>query len=299
MPVNPYFTNGINSEQELYEDLVIESIQIYGIDVYYLPREIVEKNRILNDEVISKFGEAYQIEVYIKDVDGFGGEDLLSRFGLSIKDECTFIVAKRRWQELVQTPRNIIDQPMPHEGDLIYLPLCKGLFEIRFVEDEEPFYQLQHLSVFELRCELFTYENQKIETGLEDIDKASKHHTYIVNAFVELTNDTEFVEDEEITLSLGDNSFGAKLMNISETEDGILYTFSHFNYPNNKFIPVSAGTVITSQSTDANGIITEVIDLNDSRYNEYTNDPFGTNDEFQQKLPELIDWSENNPFGDL
>lgn len=299
MPTNPYFAHGTENERKLYEDLIIESIQMYGLDVYYLPREIVEKNEILNDEVLSQFGEAYQIEMYIKDVDGFGGEDLLSRFGLSIKDECTFIVAKRRWQELVQTPRNILDQKMPHEGDLVYLPLMKGLFEIRFVEDQEPFFQLGEGFVFELRCELFTYENQKIQTGIDDIDKIPNKHAYIHNAFVELTSGyANFVEEDIVTFIHGNNSFSAQILDIVTTNDGELYRFSHFNYPNKKFIPISAGMEISSES-GAEGIITEVIDLNDPRYREYTNDPFGDNDQFQKKLPDLIDWSENNPFGDL
>lgn len=297
MPVNPYFTNGTWSEQRLHEDLIIEAIQIHGLDVYYLPRTIIEKEKILNDEVLSKFKDAYEIEMYVKDADGFGGEDLLSRFGLTIKDEITFVVAKRRWEDLVKYPHNLLESKMPHEGDLIYFPLSKSLFEIRFVEDEAQFYPLKNLPIFELRCEAFTYENQRIETGLEDIDKIPNKHASIINALV-TTTEGEFNIGDNITFTSGSNDFFGRIANIQTTDYGELYSFANISYPNRTFIPILAGTIISSENNDI-GVLTEVIRLDDPRYREYTTEPTGDNEQFQRKLPDVIDWSENNPFGDL
>ena len=301
MPVNPYFENGTASEQQLHEDLIIEAIQIHGLDVYYLPRKIVEKEKILNDEVLSKFKDAYEIEMYVKDVDGFGGQDLLSRFGLTIKDEITFVVAKRRWQELVQIPHNILDQRMPHEGDLLYFPLSKGLFEIRFVEDEAQFYPLKNLPIFELRCEAFTYENQKIETGFEDIDSIPKRHAGIVNVLIDTIDgySLDLQVNEDIDIITPETMFSGRILNIRETPYGVLASISNLVYPEGKIIPLAGGFILAGSMSGSQAIITEVIRLDDSRYREYTNDPFGKNDQFEQKYPDLIDFSENNPFGEL
>lgn len=300
MPLNPYFARGVASERSLHEELIIESIQQYGLDVFYLPRKIVEKENILNDEVLSKFKDAYEIEMYVKDAEGFGGEDLLSRFGLTIKDEITFVVAKKRWQELVQAPRNIIDQRMPHEGDVLYFPPSKCLFEIRFVEDEAQFYPLGHLPIFELRCEAFTYENQRIETGIDAIDQIPQKHSAIMNALVtRIESYTDYELNENVEISTGNVVFSAKILNIRETDYGQMISFSNFAYPNRQFVPLSAGMVVSGEVSGTTGVITEVIRLDDPRYREFTNNPFSDNDQFQQKLPDLIDFSEDNPFGDL
>ena len=172
MPINPHFnhSNPCNVDAILYEDLIIESIQIKGFDVYYIPRSIIEEDTILNEEIESKFTSAYSIEVYLTDQDGFGDGDLLSKFGLQVKDQATFQFAKRRWTELIQSNINDIVQDRPYEGDLLYDPISKKLFEIRYVEDEVPFYQLANLPVYEIQCELFVYEGQDIDTGVEEID---------------------------------------------------------------------------------------------------------------------------------
>ena len=155
-------------EQTLIEDLVIESIRIYGIDVWYLPRTLVAKDDLLNEDDLSAFNEAYLVEMYIKSVDGFEGEgDFLSKFGLQIRDSVTMTIAQRVYELEVGLNTEI---NRPREGDLIYLPLNRKFFEIQHVEHEAIFYQLGSLQTYDLRAELFEYSGEKFATGQDFLD---------------------------------------------------------------------------------------------------------------------------------
>jgi len=157
MATNPFFTQGTRNEQLLYEDIVLEALKIYGQDVYYLPRTLINENKILAEDIPSQFGSAHKIEMYIENTEGFDGEgDLFTKFGVEIRDAATFIVSRRRWTSAVGRHDNL-SNVRPFEGDLIYLPLTNKLFEIMHVEHEQPFYQLSNLSVYKLRAELFEY----------------------------------------------------------------------------------------------------------------------------------------------
>ena len=155
MATNQYFKQKVRSEQQLFEDLVIESLQMFGQDVYYLPREIVNKDKIFLDDVPSRFSDAYKVEMYIENTEGFEGEgDLFTKFGVELRDQATFIVSRKRWVQLVGKRLEVANF-RPREGDLIYLPMSESMFEIRRVETETPFYQLKDLPTFRLQCELF------------------------------------------------------------------------------------------------------------------------------------------------
>jgi len=167
---NPYISQKVRSEQNLYEDLVIESLQFYGQDVYYLPREIINKDRIFVDDIPSRFTDAYKIEMYIENIEGFDGEgDLFTKFGVELRDQASFVVARRRWKQLIGARLEEADF-RPREGDLIYLPLSNSIFEIRKVETETPFYQLSQLPTFRMQCELFEYSDEDFDTDIEEID---------------------------------------------------------------------------------------------------------------------------------
>jgi hypothetical protein len=168
--VNHYFNNYNNSmEQILIEDLVIESIRIYGIECYYMPRTLVNEDTLFGDDTMSTFDDAYPLEMYVKNVDGFDGDgDFLSKFGLEIRDEVTLTVAQRRFTEEVDTDTK--DAGRPVEGDLIFLPLNNKLYEVKFVEHEAIFYQMGSLQTYDLRCELFEYSHQQINTDIPEID---------------------------------------------------------------------------------------------------------------------------------
>ena len=170
MPRNVYFSQGNTAEKRLHEDLTIEALKIYGHDVFYIPRTIVNTNAVFNEDALSKFGSAYQVEMYVENTDGFEGDgQLLSKFGVEVRDQVNLIMAQRRWEQLVgrfQTPV----ETRPQEGDLIYFPLVQGLFELKYVEDDNPFYQLNNLPYFRLTCELFEYGDEAIDTGIAAVD---------------------------------------------------------------------------------------------------------------------------------
>ena len=165
-----YFFNnyGASQEQYLIEDLIIESIKMYGQDVYYINRTLGAEDRILREDDLPTFDAAYQMEMYIKNIDGFEGDgDFLSKFGLEIRDEITFTLARRIFEQEVtlnETKNN------PYVGDLIYFPLNNKIFEIKFVEHESIFYQMGALQVYDIRCDLFEYSGEKFSTGITDID---------------------------------------------------------------------------------------------------------------------------------
>ena len=177
MPVNHYFQsgNGIgnDAEKRLHEDLIIEGLKIYGQDCFYLPRTLVNKDLVLGEDTLSKFDQSYMLEMYIETTEGFAGEqELVSKFGLEIRDDTTFVIAKRRWQNQVDNQAVQIVDGRPNEGDLIYVPLMNSFFEIQFVEDQEPFFQLGNLPVYKLRCTRWEYSSEKLNTGRPGIDIA-------------------------------------------------------------------------------------------------------------------------------
>jgi len=161
-----FFTHGTRNEQFLLQNLVEEHLKIFGMDVLYCPREIIQKDGVFNEEVIGEFNDSYLIEAYMENFDGFqGGGDLLTKFGVAQTDEITMIISQQRFSDLI-SQFLLIDSDYqaperPQEGDLIYLPLTSNYFEIKFVEHEEPFYQLGKGYVYKLKAELFEYSDEK------------------------------------------------------------------------------------------------------------------------------------------
>ena len=172
--VNHHFNNFTNSmEQNLVEDLIIESIRIYGIECLYIPRTLVKEDLLFGEDVLSKFSTAYPIEMYVKSVDGFEGDGtFLSKFGLEIRDQMILTMARRRFVEevYVDGTDTVGTTDRPNEGDLIYFPLNNKLFEIKFVEHEAIFYQMGSLQTYDITCELFEYSHERLDTGIAAID---------------------------------------------------------------------------------------------------------------------------------
>ncbi len=186
MALNPFFLQGSPSEQRLVQELINEQLKIYGIEVIYIPRKFVRKETILKEISSSKFDDNYAIEAYVNSYDGYTGQgDLLSKFGVSLKDEVSLIVSRERFEDFIapfmesDNDSEIELWSRPREGDLVYFPLGQRLFEVKFVEHEQPFYQLGKLYVYELRCELFEYEDEVIETTIEEIDTQVQEEGYI------------------------------------------------------------------------------------------------------------------------
>ena len=171
MATNPYFKSYDSKlEQRLINDLTIETIKAMGRDVVYIPRDYLIIDNLFGEDPESKFTQGYPIEMYMLDTDKFqGNRDIIAKFGIQITDRTTLSVSRTRFENEITSHRNEIKRP--REGDLIYFPLSGSLFEINFVEDEAPFYQLGGLTTYTLNVELFTYEGENIDTGITDIDK--------------------------------------------------------------------------------------------------------------------------------
>lgn len=288
MATNHYFSQKVRSEQDLYEDIIIESLKIYGQDVYYLPRDIVNEDRILGDDVPSRFNSSYKIEMYIENVEGFDGEgDLFTKFGVEIRDQATFIVSRKRWANSVARYDNELSSVRPLEGDLIYLPLSNKLFQIMQVEHEQPFYQLSNLPTYKLRTELFEYNDEDLDTGIDAIDVIERAHAYeylltldsasngfIIGETATQTFSTGVTMQGEISKwSDSDNILG--LIHVGAS-DGLYHTFT-------------TNTQITSLTSVAT--VTLVTEDNQISSNEQNTDFDTIGDGF-------LDFTESNPFGD-
>jgi hypothetical protein len=195
MATNFYFQSGIpggqSSEQILMEDIIIECLKIYGFDTYYIPRQAVNEDTILGEDTLNKYSSAYPLEMYMQNVTGFEGDgDLMSKFGVEIRDTATFIVARRRWDEVIARSGDAVLTTRPAEGDIIYFPLTKAFFEIKFVESTDPFFQVGKLYVYKLQCELMQYSSEIFNTGISDIDGATAEKSADINAFNLLLEDS-------------------------------------------------------------------------------------------------------------
>ena len=184
--LNPFFLQGSQSEQRLVQELINEQLRMYGVDVTYIPRKIVNRDTILNEVETSKFDDNYTVEAYVNTYEGHSGAgDILTKFGMSLRDELTITISKERFDDFIamflegESDDEIIVSGRPREGDLIYFPLGQRLFEVKFVEHEDPFYQLGKNYVYQLKCELFEYEDEVIDTSIDEIDTQVQDEGYI------------------------------------------------------------------------------------------------------------------------
>ncbi|MBF83844.1 MAG: hypothetical protein CL489_05140 [Acidobacteria bacterium] len=289
MATNPYFNHfSSQADQGLIEDLFIESIKMYGQDMYYISRSLVNEDTLMGDDSYSEFNDARMIEIYIKDVDGFSGEtDVISKFGLEIHDEITFTVAVRRFRELGLT----VDgrDTIPKEGDLIFFPMVGGLFQIITVADQpygDIFYQTGALQGFDMKCVLFEYTDQKFNTGIEEIDKLERIHSYTVDFTMGAGSGT-YVVDEAVYQGTDYASSAYKaevakwdagtkvlrLMNLTKNFDGTQNIIG---------VSSEASYAITSFDMQASATDTQA-----------------SNVEIEAAADAIIDFTEGNPFGSL
>ena len=311
MPRNVYFSQAVQSEQHLYEDLIIESLRIFGQDAYYLPRTIINRDDIFGEDSSSKFDDAYMIEAYIENSEGFEGEgDLYSKFGLEIRDEANFIISRRQWQKFIGTHYSNDSYPKPDEGDLIYLPLSNSFFEIKFVEEEQPFYQLSNLPVYKLSCALFEYSDEDIETGVTSIDITQVKNAYQVTLSAAVTAGNHFSIGETITqtVATGITVFG-EVQTVTKTSDTqATITVSNVGTKDT----TNAATATDSfrdflKSSSATGFSTNLVGsetgftcvlTNVLLGQSFPDDGQSKNIQIEQEADNFIDFSETNPFGD-
>ena len=281
MATNIYFQNSI-TDQNLLNEINREVIQQAGIDVMYIPRTLVKEDLVLGEDVLSQFNTAYEIEMYVKSSDNFGGpDDAISRFGLDISDELILVVHAESFKFAT-------NNTTPLEGDLIYFPLSKGLFEIKFVEDEQPFYQIGKNYVFELTCEVFQYGEEKIDTGT-DADKVERENAYAVDLLLTAGGTGTYIIDEEVYQ-------GANLAAATSKAIVVSWVVSTRTLRiNNISGTFATGTNITGNDSSAVWSLTSYDDQ------LLPTTPYADNKIFETDGDDILDFSESDPFseGDL
>jgi len=283
---NTYFSLGTQSEKNLYEDLIIEQLKIYGQDTYYLPREEITRDDVLGNST-DKFTDAYAIEMYVEDVNGFAGQgDLVGKFGLDMRDEVTLVVARRTFEILVDNTSNTLSINRPREGDIVWLSRFKKFFQVDFVEDEDPMYQINDLPIFKLKCSTWDYASESVETGVSDIDDR-------------LDTVTRDLLENQITLESGTTSSGALLSeNITGDVEAVLteageYLVDEVNGDNILYEDdpeyveyiLLEDAITTNLTTDTDGSANIAFDTAAGL------DDFDSNND-------IFDFTEKNPFGD-
>ena len=304
MPTSVYFGNGTRSEQTLYEDIVVESLKVYGQDMTYLPRAIT-KDRILNDVSTSSFYDAYTIEMYIENTNGFEGDQtLMSKFGLEIRDQATFVVARRSWEKFVGLYNNAINSIRPLEGDLLYYPPTNSFFEIKFVEHQQPFYQLKNLPTYKLQCELFEYSDEIFDTGNPLIDAAQTYNAQsTVMKIVSGIGATELVIGETVVQGLSGGVFIfaeiTNLQSVQDEPDSRLVWVSNLTTSDKEFHEMQSGIRIVGQSSLSSWLVDIIYDMGDADVDfTFPQNEFAQNRDFEIEGDDVIDFSETNPFGD-
>ena len=322
MATNSYFQQGYAGEQELLQDLVTEAIQHYGQDCFYLPRTIIEEDTFLGETIESLFETAVPIEMYPEQFDSFDGEgNLFSKFGIEIRDQFELSVSKERWVDDVFVQTN---HERPYEGSLVYFPLSKSLFEIRFVEHEKPFYQLNSFPKYTLRLELFEYSGEAFNTGIEEIDQIEYRNGSggITLVAIEYSSDPlegspiegSPIEGSPITASTDiedligeffiDQSTGhkTKLYSAVTSEDDSPITFGlSFGQYQGGITTDSILIHDASPSLLSLKVISVVgIDSDDATDTSFIpNDPNTDNVTIEQEADQIIDFTEENPFGEF
>ena len=300
MAKNIYFPEKVRSEHELYENLVIESLKIYGNEVYYLPRDLVNEDTIFGDDPVSSFNSSYKIEMYIDNIEGFDGEgDLFTRFGVEIRDEATFVVSRRRWSQIIERYDNDITGERPREGDLIYFPLTNKLFQINHVEHEQPFYQIGNINTYKMRCQLFEYTGEDLDTGIDGIDEVQNDYSYTYL----VTTDSSSVQDPtgknwQALQTLSDGTIvSGEVLAYSDSDN--IWHIGNVGADDGKYHSFTTGTLVLRSGRvdqlgdyiDSSFTITSVAEENNVSQNEQ-------NDDFSDFSDDFLDFSESNPFGE-
>ena len=306
MAVNPYFKKDYSGQQDIVEELTIEIIKTMGRDMIYIPRNILETDLLFGEGNIVNYNTGIPLEMYIDSVSGFDGQgDIASKFGIEIKDNIMLTLSKKRFKQEVQT--RFVDITRPREGDLIYFPLAKAIFEINFVEHENPFYQFGKLFSYKLTCELFTYNQEEVQTGNTDIDAVVSDNQQYVSVLT-----INPIAGQTLSLLVGEVVYQV------DGVTGTAATLSNATWTGMVGLPGSTGTayVRNSQGTLKTSATLQTIHGDTSNLifyvsnssvgntlmiiNKTDNSLLGENDSIylEIKTKNLIDYSENDPFSE-
>jgi hypothetical protein len=304
MATNPYFKEYIG-EQTLLDDLVVETIKAMGRDMIYIPREYLNRDIIFGEDPISQFKDAYTIEMYIQNVTAFGGQmNIINKFGINITDRVTLQLSKTRFEQEIYTKNTSLRTP--REGDLIYFPFNKSIFEINYVEDKIPFFQFGTLNVYTLTCELFTYSFENIETGVTEIDDVEEKRKYNMYSFTLSSSPITGT----LTLKRGDQIFqvngitGAGATYANATAEGIIVEYTG----NTTYIKGVTGTFVSGVSgtqtikNKVNGVEYYLLDVDQTNINLSVDPISGVgeieNDVYAEEADNNLNFSRDNPFSE-
>ncbi|UNH61315.1 neck protein [Synechococcus phage S-SZBM1] len=283
MALNPYFTQGTTGEQSLIQDLVDEQIKMFGKNVYYIPRTLVKEDSVFGEDTLSKFEGAFEVEVYLEDAGGFRGDgDIFSKFGVRIQDQVTFILSRRRFTQAVDDLADLIVEGRPNEGDLIHFPLAGKTFEIQYVEHEVPFFQLGKMYVWGLRCELFEYSDEDIETGIDEVDALQTNFANAITVTMADGGTGDYEVGELVTASTTGSTAEVKSWD-STTKNLIVI---------NRTGAFSSGETVTGNTSSAVWTTLSYNTINN------VNDEYDDNYTIEVQADEIIDFTQSNPFGE-
>jgi len=283
MALNSHFTQGTTGEQDLIEDLVIEQIKMFGKNVYYIPRTLVKEDTVFGEDTLSKFEDAFEIEAYVEDASGFRGDgDLFSKFGVRISDQVTFIISRKRFTEVVDDHVTLIVEGRPNEGDLVHFPLTGKTFEIQFVEHEVPFYQLGKIHVWGLRCELFEYSDEDIDTGVSEVDAL----------------ETNFANAIAVVMAEG----GTGTFTVGETVTGgtsnVTAEVKSWDADARNLIVINRSGTFSSGETMTGGTSSAVWTTYSYNTINNVNSEYDNNFAIESEADDIIDFTQVNPFGE-
>ena len=273
---------GSAQEQKTIENLIVETIEIYGQDIYYVPRTIVNKDTVFGEDSDTKFETAKAIRAYVNNVEGWEGQgELLSKFGVRIEDKTTFIFSRDKFKEHVDDSTVLNVEGRPNEGDLIWFPTTKHLFQIMFVEAEKPFYQLGKGYVWECQCELFEYSDEEIDTGITDLDNIETAFANAITVGLVAGGSGTFAAGETVTGGTSNVTAEVKSFDAATRTLIVINRSGTFSVPET----ITGGTSSASWTTATYNTINN------------TNSEYDQNNDFETADNDIIDFSETNPFG--
>ena len=278
--------NGSAQEQTFIENLIVESIEIYGQDIYYMPRTYVNRDTILGEVENSRFTQALQVRAYVNNVEGWEGQgELLSKFGVRIEDKTTFVFSREKFTSAVDDNAVLNVEGRPNEGDLIWFPATKHLFEIQFVEAERPFYQLGKGFVWECQCELFQYADEALDTGVAEIDGIEAAFANAITVNFAAGGTGTFTVGEVVAGGTSNVTAEVKAWNATDRQLQVYNRSGIFTIPE----------TVTGQTSGAAWTSASYNTLN----NVNTADSIDTNFGFETADDDIIDFTEGNPFGSI
>jgi hypothetical protein len=286
----------------MMEDIIIESLHIYGQNLFYIPRTLVSKDDILGEDRLSEFKSMFPIEMYFENVDSFDGQGaFIQKFGLMMEQSATLVVARRRWEQLVGRYGQTTLPNRPNEGDLLYFPLTGGMFEIKFVKHQDPFYQLGQLYVYKLQVELFQYSSERIDTGVPEVDAFETLKTFSTNITrsgagrvksITVTNGGSGYTEAAVSIVPGEGTIGP--VGIGAAAEAVIT-----NGVITAINVTDGGTgyreapIVTITGDGANATAEAVVEIDIDKVESY-----GDNNSFKKEAGDLL-FSEFNPFGDI